>query len=91
LGVISLSHSHSEKYGFGPSSEMAVSDGEDGECSYPLGDFPPATLLNWALFGDASSGKNPVTITSYWLKSVTVTGVAGWPKSPTGSNNQVAS
>jgi hypothetical protein len=39
---------------------MVVSDGEDGdfwdeedgEFLYPLGDFPPATLLDWALFGD---------------------------------------
>jgi hypothetical protein len=29
LGVIRPSRSHSEKYGFGPSSEMVVSDGED--------------------------------------------------------------
>jgi len=31
---------------------MVVSDEEDGEFLYPLGDFPPATLLDWALFGD---------------------------------------
>jgi hypothetical protein len=39
---------------------MVVCDGEygdfwgeeDGEFPYPLGDFPPTTLLDWALFGD---------------------------------------
>lgn len=31
---------------------MVVSDEEDGEFLCPLGDFPPATLLDWALFGD---------------------------------------
>jgi hypothetical protein len=39
---------------------MVVSDGEvrdfwdeeDGEFLHPLGDFPPATLLDWALSGD---------------------------------------
>jgi hypothetical protein len=59
LGVISPSCSHSEKYGFGPSLEMVVSDGEDGdfwdedgEFPYHLGDFSLATLLDWALVGD---------------------------------------
>ena len=27
-------------------------DGEDEDFLYPLGDFPPATLLDWALLGD---------------------------------------
>jgi hypothetical protein len=31
ISVISLSRSHSEKYGFGLSSDMVVSDGEDGD------------------------------------------------------------
>jgi hypothetical protein len=42
------------------SSELVVSDGEDGdfwdeedgEFPYHLGDFPPAILLDWALFRD---------------------------------------
>jgi hypothetical protein len=34
--------------------------------------------------------ENQITITGYWLKPITVTGVAGWPKSPTGFDNQVA-
>jgi hypothetical protein len=38
-----------------------------------------------------SRGENLVAVTGYWLKPVTVTGVAGWPKSPTGFGNQVVS
>jgi len=38
-------------------------------------------------------GENPTTITGYWLKlvtvTVTVTEVAGWPKSSTGSGNWI--
>jgi hypothetical protein len=41
-----------------------VSDGEDGdlwseedgEFLYPLGGFSPATMLDWALFGDEGIG-----------------------------------
>ncbi len=42
--------------GFGLSSELVVWDqrgdvcnGEDGDFPYPLGVFPPARLLDWAL------------------------------------------
>jgi hypothetical protein len=67
LGVISPTCSHSKKYGFGPSSEMAVSDAEDGvfsdegnkEFPYSLGDFPPTTLLDCALFGDEGIENTP--------------------------------
>jgi hypothetical protein len=34
-----------------------------------------------------SNNENLVTVIDYWLKSVTVTGVTDWPKSPTDSGN----
>jgi hypothetical protein len=36
-------------------------------------------------------GENLVMVTDYWLKLVTVTRVAGWPKSQASSCNRVAS
>lgn len=34
-------------------------------------------------------GENLITVIGYRLKLITVIGVAGWPKSPTGSGNRV--
>jgi hypothetical protein len=37
-----------------------------------------------------SRSENSITVIDYWLKLVTVIRVAGWPKSPTCSDNRVA-
>jgi hypothetical protein len=37
-----------------------------------------------------SKDENPVSVIDYWLKSVIVIGIAGWPKSSIGFGNRVA-
>jgi hypothetical protein len=51
-------------FGFGLSSELMVSekedrgfwDGEDKDFSYPLGELPPNTFLDWAKLGYRCEG-----------------------------------
>ena len=67
--AISSSHSHTLKYEFGSSLENVVSDWVDGEFPYPLGDFFPTTMLDWALFGDKGI-KDVIEDTSWRVRVV---------------------